>query len=167
MIHQWMKQGRLSSVLKAMVDHEERLRPEFRFDANHAYYVLGDVYFRKREFRKAKEAFQRSLKSWPHDVEAMHALGNCYDALGRPKMAERVLRRAIAVIKSGETGVSNQVKWDVMVNLGNALLDQGKHDEAVSIFRRIGRLDNDVGRIARENLQWAKLLLVGKAPGRR
>ena len=111
-------------------------------DLNHAWYVVGDIYFQQGEFSRALDSFQKSLDDRPDDVEAMMAAANCASALGDPTLSEKYLR---AALKQSESAA-------LLYNLGNALFDQGKFGEALCYFKRVPPSDTDIYAMAQRNL---------------
>jgi tetratricopeptide (TPR) repeat protein len=107
-----------------------RLNPAYRWDANHAWYCVGDLAFQLKEVALARDAFRRALRSRPDDVEALWALGNCYTELLRPRLAERCFRRALALDKDS---------LSLRYNLANALYDQKQYQLAMREFRKVGK----------------------------
>lgn len=76
------------------------------------------------------------------------ALGNCEDALNKPKAAESCFRRALAYCEDKNR---NAIRF----NLANSLLDQERHDEAIELYEQIP-VDSDVYPLAQRNLSIAK-----------
>jgi Flp pilus assembly protein TadD len=142
--------GQYKGAFRKLVDPESgRLRPAYVSDVNHAWYCVGDAQFKLGSFDDAIDAFRKAAKANPEDVECLIAIGNCYDELKRPKLAERTFRKALDLRSTGRT------KASARVNLGNALLDQKKYQEAVEMFHPLTARRDDIGRIARANLKIA------------
>lgn len=113
-------------------------------DPNHTAYVREDKKFRERRYGDAAKYFLAALEEWPEDWMAMHALGNCYSEMKKPRKAEKWLRLAIE-----NAPPENHV--ELSYNLGNALFDQQRYDEAIQIYREIPS-GHEVWRLASSNI---------------
>jgi tetratricopeptide (TPR) repeat protein len=157
-IYALSRRGEFSAALAGVLDEEGRIRPAFREDLNHAWYCVGDLLYRLDQFDEAMCAFRRSLRSRPADAEALMAVGNCYDDLGRPKMAERFYRRALASDELEQAGISEGLRY----NLANTLFDQGRMKEAVRIYTQLGKARSaEIRRKASLNIAAAARFLAG------
>lgn len=130
-----------------------KLERRFRSDVNHAWYLVGDIYFKKGRFKDALIAFKKALRTKPDDYQALWAIGNCYSEIEMPAIAERYFRRALTY-KPAEKGL--------IYNLGNALLDQGKFSEALRSFNEVCEKDKTLYRLAQKNATVAKKALEKK-----
>lgn len=153
-VHSLMKQGRLSTALRMLLNSETNMiNDAFRLDKNHAWYCVGDIFFRQKNFEAAKNAFKRSVDYRPDDEDALEAVGNCYDELKRPKLAERYFRRALDVsthtIKASERAA-------ITFNLANALFDQGRLDEAIELYKQLTTGHVSIRKSAKKNLALAE-----------
>lgn len=99
-------------------------------DLNHEAYGDGVEHYKKGDFNRAKHAFETALEYWPKDPQAWFALGNCFDELNKPAMAEKCFREALK--HAGDEKLS-----DIYFNLGNALFDQKKLNEAAECYRKV------------------------------
>lgn len=111
------------------------LREQFNKDANHSWYLLGDIFYKKESYSEAINFFKRSLRTRADDVQALWAVANAYSELARPKLAERYFRKAIQYAKRSEDLMG------LTYDLGNALFDQKRYEEAISCYLKI---DNSV-----------------------
>lgn len=153
-IYQLINSGDYKSAIRSMVDLKSgRLKPPFKQDANHAWYCVGDAYFKAENFLGAIAAFQRARKTDPEDAMCFLALGNSYDAIGRPKLAERMLRQALIL------HLDNLDRASALFNLGNALYDQRRYAEAIEQYQRVRTRKDEIGDKARKNLARARLKL--------
>jgi tetratricopeptide (TPR) repeat protein len=85
-----------AAALRRLIDLPTcRLRKHFRIDCNHAWYCVGDILFKQRMIEEARDAFKKSLRTRADDIDALMAVGNCYDELQRPKIAERYFQKAL------------------------------------------------------------------------
>ena len=110
-------------------DTEKSMMPEAS-DLNHKSYVEGDKHYKKKNYKRARQAFEVSLEYWPEDPQAWFALGNCFDELNKPKKAEKCFRTALLYMQDEESS-------DVYFNLGNSLYDQGKLVEAIKFYKMV------------------------------
>lgn len=108
---------------------ERALHPDAS-DLNHEAYKVGCALFRDGHYSKAKAAFEEALSYWPDDPQAWMALGNCLDALNKPKAAESSFRKAL-------TCCADKDRDDIQFNLANSLLDQERFKEAVLAYGEI------------------------------
>lgn len=153
-IHALQRVGRYLEVISTLIDSGTGcLRLPYRWDANHAWYCVGLAELERCEFQIAAVAFRRAFKSNPADFQSLLALGNCYDELKKPKLAERIFNRALELSPSGKD------KAALHVNLANALYDQQKFDEAIENYRFAANRRDAIGKVARRNLKRALQLV--------
>ncbi len=146
-VHRLMREGLFLDVINILCESSSgKIRKEFSSNRNHAWYCVADSKFRIGDFWGAIAAFKKSLISDPGDIQCFLAIANCYDALRKPKLAERFLRRALLFNPGGRT------KAAICVNLGNALMDQRRWAEAVEYLKDPSRRNDDIGVIAKKNL---------------
>jgi tetratricopeptide (TPR) repeat protein len=119
-----------------------------RADPNHVAYVRGDKKFKEGRFAEAAKYFLVALEEWPEDWQAMDALGNSYSEMKKPRKAEQWFRQAMAVAPS-------ESRPDLIYNLGNALFDQGRFDEAIAMYSQIPR-GHKTWCLAEKNIALAK-----------
>lgn len=153
-IYQLIRTGNYKSAVRGMVDLKSgHLKRPFRQDANHAWYCVGDAYFKAGKFLEAIAAFQRARKADPADAMCSIALADSYEAIGRPKLAERMLRRALAL------HLENFDRASALFNLGNALYDQHRYSEAIEQYQLVRARRDEIGDKARKNIARARLKL--------
>lgn len=119
------------------------LKGIFRNDGNHSWYVVGDCYWKLGLIHEARNAFIKSLRAWGEDVQAMWALGNCYDKLKKPWLSEYYFRKALGF---------NQNNQEIRFNLANALFDQGRFDEAIVEYKNIANSKERLSKRALKNI---------------
>lgn len=150
-VHDLIRGGLLTQALDQLLNIDSgRVRKDFVWDKNHAWYCIGDIKYRLGDMQGAIVGFKKAFKASPQDISCLLAIGNCYDALKKPRMAEKILRQALALNPTGRQ------KAAISVNLGNALFDQGRWLDAMECFMLPSRRRDDVGVIARKNLALAK-----------
>ena len=154
-IHVLLRKKRFTAALrKLLVPRSVTLRREYSHDAssrNHAWYLVGDCFFRTSNMPAALLAFRKSALAWPGDVQALWAIGNCYSELGKHRLAERFFRRALVCASLRE-------KPALRFNLGNALYDQKKYESAIQEYQKIKHTHKHVWRRAQINMKRATAL---------
>jgi tetratricopeptide (TPR) repeat protein len=146
-IHRLMRDRRFRDALSALLRGNFELSPEYWFDPNHAWYCVGDCFFELKEYQKAIKAFKKAYDANSDDVDALIAIGNSWDALGKPSKAAQVFQEALA---------HNPPPDDYRVitfNLANALIDQKKWDVAVALLIPLADRKDSLGKSALRNLQ--------------
>ncbi|WP_139237321.1 tetratricopeptide repeat protein [Polaromonas sp. YR568] len=147
-IHSLLADGKATQALRHLLDSQTgRLRKEVAWDANHAWYCVGGAYFKLEDFKQAVQAYRKACRVNSQDALALWALGNSYDALARPKLAERAFRLAL------DQTMNERNKAAVLLNLGNALFDQKRFDEAGSVYLQVKGRRDEIGTKARKNLK--------------
>ena len=134
-------------ALKALLsDGLEKINPPFDQDLNHAWYLVGDIFYQLRRYVDSIIAFKKALDEWDADVDAILALSNAYSSNREPRNAEDVLRRGLEIDPDNEK---------FRYNLGNSLFDQKRFDEAIEYYRGI-KLNNMLAKMARSNIRKSK-----------
>jgi tetratricopeptide (TPR) repeat protein len=146
LIHELTREGRFAEAIFLLLDARTgRINNHFAGDMNHAWYCVADSMFRLGDIRGSITAFKKALAFNPDDVECLLAIANCYDALRRPKLAERYLRKALVLKPKGRN------KAAVLLNLGNALMDQLRWSDAIDCLNPLSKRKDDIGIAARKN----------------
>lgn len=115
--------------------------------------ALGIFFFKKHDFDSAKSSFKKSVRSRPDDIQALLAIGNCYDELRRPKLAERYFARALKHLGKDK----NKLRNAIVLNLGNALFDQGRMNEAIKQYKKLKNAPLDIQQKAKRNIALARI----------
>jgi Flp pilus assembly protein TadD len=150
-VHKLIKKGKFAEAIAELLDPGTgRIRGEFAWDRNHAWYCIADCKLRLGDAGSAVADFKKAYRADPDDVQCLLAVGNCYDTLGKPRLAERFLRKALLLQPTGRN------KAAVLVNLGNSLLDQGRWAEAKEAFAAPSKRQDDIGATAKKNRALAK-----------
>lgn len=146
-IHELVRHASFDEAIGLMLHGRTgQLQRQFRSDPNHAWYVLGDIFYKKQDFLAAISVFRKSLKTRPDDGQVMWAVGDCYSALGKAKLAERYYRKATSYLPD---------KIELTYNLGNALFDQGRYEDAVVLYEKIEQSTPDLYQLAQKNKKLA------------
>jgi tetratricopeptide (TPR) repeat protein len=148
-VHQKIRQRRFQEALTMLYDQKaNRLKPAFRNFPNHAWYVVGDIKYKIRDFNKAIEAFKKAIRQLPSDGDAYLALANSYSELKQVNLSIKALKKCIAF------GASDGRH---RYNLGNCYFDIGDFEEASRYFKSVTRVQkNGIGALARRNLKICK-----------
>ena len=150
-IYRLTKLRKYNRALTLLVDPQTgRLRAPFASDANHAWYVVGDILFKKDDYRGALPIFKKVLRTRPDDYQAMWAIADCYSLLKRPAFAQRYFRKAI------ELAPKKKTREELRYNLGNAQFDQQRFKEAIELYESIAKENRNLYKMAQKNLALAK-----------
>lgn len=93
-----------------------------------AWFALGNIYFRQREWEKAADSYQKTLRLRPDHDWAMIGLADTFVARGRPEDAVTGYRKYL-----GQDPDNTQVLY----RLAQVLLDGGRDEEADEAFKRV------------------------------
>jgi Tfp pilus assembly protein PilF len=118
------KNGYLGDAI-AKLEMARQLDPKLKL--NHKLAVLYDL---AGDERRAMTEFEAALKKAPKDADLLNDFGYCHYNRGRWAEAEAKYRAAIAA--KPDHARAN-------VNLGLALAQQGKIDEALAAFQKVNR----------------------------
>lgn len=114
-----------------------------RWEEHLQAYAAADALYKAKRYAAALAGFRRALSLAPDDVDTLWAIADCYSEQRRPRLAERYYRFAIK-------HASVKQRPELYFNLGNALFDQKRFKEAVTIYRQAP------ATMARKNLSSAK-----------
>ena len=143
------------SALDHILNYETgRIKSPFSKDLNHAWYLVGSIYFMCDDFNQSLRALKCSLKHWEDDHQAMYGVACCYSELGKPKLAERYFRKALSLSP-------NRGKY--IYNLGNALFDQNEYELAIIEYLKVPKSDLETHLLAQKNILKAKSVLAERA----
>lgn len=131
-------------ALKILLDNG-RLREIFSFDKNHAWYLVGDIYFKQGRFRNALNAFYKALHEYSSDADSCWAIADCYSQIGIYKIAEKYYRKSLFIRKRKE----------VIYDLANSIYDQKRYPEAAKLYKQLLG-SGSLGIKARKNLYLAQ-----------
>lgn len=100
------------------------------------HYELGRAYVELEMYKEARPALQEGKRQPSVRFEAANLLGICYWKSNMLDLAEKELRAA-----AGEIPIMNDVKKEILYNLGCVLEAAAKKDEAIDIFKEIYGVD--------------------------
>ncbi len=147
-IHDLVREELYKEALSLLYNERtNRIYEEYKYDENHAWYLIGDIYYKLERFQNAVNAFKKSIMNKADDISAMLALGNSYMELGLPDKAEYILRSALKLSSDNE---------ELTYNLGNSLFDQRKYKEAINMYKKISRDDIELFEFAQKNIKKAR-----------
>jgi tetratricopeptide (TPR) repeat protein len=112
-------------------------------ELNISAYSEADVLYRAGRFREALRLFKTSSAADLTDGDAFHAIGSCYDALGKPALAAKAYRSAIKLLPLARHP-------ELHFNIGNAFFDLGQYAEALDEYRLVP-IDSSVWPAASKN----------------
>ncbi|NEV65275.1 tetratricopeptide repeat protein [Thiorhodococcus minor] len=118
-------------------------------DLNHAWYVLGDICYKLRDFDCAVHSFRKALSEEPNDVHAMWGLGNSYSELSQPKKAAKWFGKALEI---------EPLNPSITYNYANCLFDLREYKVAIDLYRSIPPGASEF-TLARKNMRKARKLL--------
>lgn len=110
------------------------LRLPYKNYPNNAWYCLGDLEFKRSNFKSAIKYFRKSFFYDSADVDCLMAISNCYEGLSKPHLSEKYLKMALLIPMSVEK--KNAIEF----NLGNSFYDQGKYHEAIFYYEKINAI---------------------------
>ncbi len=121
---------------------------------HHALYKEADSAYKRCDFVRARKLFAEALRLAPGDPDTLRAVGNCWDELGLPLLAERFHRRALAWSRGAERG-------DCIYNIANAKFDQGLYASALALYAKVPPRSKAAYRRARRNMRLCRNRLAG------
>jgi len=126
---------------------------DFGFDTelNISAYSEADKLYRVGRFHEALKLFKTSSAADPTDGDAFHAIGSCYDALGKPTLAAKAYRSAVKLLP-----VTRHP--ELRFNIGNAFFDLGQYAEALAEYRLVP-IDSFVWPAASKNSSLASEMI--------
>ncbi len=104
---------------------------------------------------KVQTAYRTFLERWPDNVTASIGLANSLYTAGEVQAAEKILRAASERHPDSDA---------VMNNLAQALSDEGRNDEALTVIEQALALDGPYAAVARETREIIEQRRAGKAP---
>ncbi|ARN73939.1 tetratricopeptide repeat protein [Oceanicoccus sagamiensis] len=155
LIHDLLKRKEYDSVLDLIFNPKLFvIESPYCEDLNHAWFIVGDIFYKKGSYEKAISSFKKSLDDWPEDIEAMLALANCYSEVSLPKKVEELLKKAKSI--APENG-------SISYNLANSLFDQGEYLRAISLYKEVDCADIEIYEMAKKNIKKSRAMLKKKS----
>ncbi len=148
-VHTLLRERKLKRALNLMLNkNTNRIIAPYTEDINHAWFLIGDVYFKLGRMDEALAAFKKAYRHWKEDIDAMMLIGNCYDELGNPKTAKYYYIKAISTI-----GRKRHKRLDGLTyNLGNAYFDMGKYELAITQYKKVRKSNKEVYQLAQKTI---------------
>ena len=148
-IYDLLKAGEEETALTLLIDNKTgRVKKPYHNDLNHAWYVVGDILAKTERYQDAINAFKKSFKHQSSDIEAIWAIATCYSDLGKPSLSKFYLLKAIKIDKGKN-------KDELTYDLGNALFDLKKYDEAIKAYRKVSKKNMEIYSLATANIKHA------------
>jgi tetratricopeptide (TPR) repeat protein len=155
-IHAFLRDQKPRKALRRLLTPDGALRAGFE-DKNHAWYCAGCALFELGNYAEARNAFSRALREDCSDVQCLLAIGNCYEAERKPKLAEMAFRSGLS------TNPDRTTEAKLKLNLANSLFDQRRDIEALSLYKGLTRRRDVVGDRARASIVRVRKRLRPKA----
>lgn len=99
-------------------------------------YELGVLLMKSGHFQDAVEPLQRAVSQPQKRIASLNYLGQCFIELGLHDIAVEQFTKAIEELP----GMDN-LKKDLIYNLGRAYESMGEHDKAITEFKKIAAVD--------------------------
>jgi tetratricopeptide (TPR) repeat protein len=142
-----IKSKKYKEVLRLVCTEDgKNINSPYDSDINHSWYIIGDIHYKTENYDLAISAFKKAVSVREDDDEALLAIANCYSNQGKIQLAEKFLRKAITL----------KPKESYLYNLGNALYDQSKYQEAIDLYKSISEEDTELHELAKKNIEHAK-----------
>lgn len=156
-IYTLSRQEKFDDALSLIFDESNQcLKEQFKKgDLNHAWYVVADLYFRKKRYDRALYFFQKSFEFDKNDQQALFAIGNCYSELNLIEDAIESYKKALAL---------NPDCFDIIYNLGNAYFDLRFYQRAIYFYKQIPREKSkpETFKMAQSNIRRATKKLIAQ-----
>lgn len=112
---------------------------ELRPDYPEPYWLLGQIYARRREWAEAEAAYQEALRLDPEHVEAQEALAKVLWDQGKQEAAQAAYQRALEIRqRAGQPkAAASDDPLAERAHLGYAYLNAGQYDRAIAIFEEV------------------------------
>ena len=147
LIHQLLREYRYEEVIDLLyVSASSKLNRSYESDENHGWYILGDIYFKKKDFQKALHFFNKALQAWGEDLDSMLAISNIYSLEGNPQK----------VINFLEPTVKSFIDARLTYNYANALFDLGRYEDSVWFYHKVSKSNIELHDLARNNIKSAR-----------
>ena len=148
-IHDLLVSNDYELVLDEVLNFETgRIKAPYSEDLNHAWYIVGDCYFKLSDYQMALRAFKNSLRNRKSDYQAMVAIANCHSEMGKPKQAKHYLLKAI-LSPEAKAQILDAIRYD----LGNAYFDMHKYELAFDEYMKVRKSAPEVYSLARKNIE--------------
>jgi len=103
-------------------------------DISDAYFTLGNIHFKQRNFEAAIASFEKALERKPDDTFCVINIANSYQMMGQPARAEEF------IIDYLKQGFNDSQLYHL---LGTLSFNQKKYDEAIKYYSECLSLNSD------------------------
>lgn len=142
-VHGLMRHGQYQNALHLLYDVKAgQLRQRFRFNPNHSWYLVGDIFSKQKQFRLAALAFRKTAFMRADDDQALFALGCMLSQTRQHELAIAAYQRSLAI----------QPNERAIYNLANAFFDTQQYEKALALYAQI-QGDADLARMANRNAE--------------
>jgi tetratricopeptide (TPR) repeat protein len=140
-----IQRGKYDAAIRLLLDRKTgAIKGGGRSDLNHAYYLIGDAFYKKRDYIKALLFFRKSYQIDRSDWMAMRAIGGCLHCLRQYESAEIWFQKANEI----------HFEYENVYNIGNALFDNCNYKKAVETYSIIP-VDSYIYEKAKRNIKIA------------
>lgn len=149
-VYSLTKQGRYEAAISLLYQpHTHTIVETFSDDQNHAWYLLADLFYKKKDLEQSKHCFRKALDYWSEDVDAYLGLANILHEQGNHDDAVITLRQALAFSADAR----------LIYNYANLLFDQHRYAEAIQEYKRIDDSNPRLLDLAKKNRRRAEQLI--------
>lgn len=149
-VYSLTKQGCYEAAISLLYQpHTDTIVERFSDDQNHAWYLLGDLFYKKKDLEQSKHCFRKALDYWPEDVDAYLGLANILHEQGNYDNAVTTLRQALGFLADPR----------LIYNYANLLFDQHRYTEAIQEYKRIDDSHPRLLDLAKKNRRRAEQLI--------
>ena len=147
-----LKSHKYDQVLSCILNSKSnRIVKPYNSNLNHAWYLVGQSYYKLSYYSDALAAFRKSYRYWKEDIAAIRAIGNCLSELNKPKQAQYYFTKALKI------GGEKYKAYDILLyNLGNTYFDLGDYRNAINYYRKVSKNDPESYMLANKNIKHAE-----------
>jgi len=142
LLHGHLRRGEYTYVIERMINLEKfELKSDYSdaSDLNHAWYVVGDAFYKLGDQENALRSFRKALFYWSNDCDSYLAITNCSESL---EEVEECIVRGLEICPNDDR---------LKINYANLLLDAGRNLDAKRVISKVDR-DSDVHSVASDIL---------------
>ena len=99
--------------------------------------LLGEIYLKLKQPDSARQACEKAVQLSPEQGDGWACLGDVYERLGQYPQAEEALKKALDLDPSQQSQTLN------LFELGIVFAEEGKRMGVMSIYERLGTLDQN------------------------
>lgn len=146
-VYEQIRAGHYQQALDLIYDAKKnQIYSCYQQDENHAWYVIGDIFYKMTHHEQAIFAFKNAIQAWHEDVDAYLAWSNILNEQGAYQQAINVLTQAL--------NFSNDAR--LFYQFANNLFDQQKFAEALIYYKKVPVDCTELYSLAVKNSQYAQ-----------